>query len=270
MRVHLHTLCWNDAAGLESFFRHYSPWVQRFFIHDDGSDDGSLEILEARPDVTLERLELVHADSWVLSAKHIYDTSWQRSQEEADWIVVTNIDEHLHHPDMAGYLARMFDAGVSAIPALGYQMIDRNPARPGSLLRRDHPFGAPWRNMSKLQIFRPGRIRRTDFAPGRHKVDFDGEVTLPRRDEVVNLHYKYLGLEETFARHRFQAERLGPLDRARGWGHKYHWTRAEYAADFESFARRAVNTSEITDHHAFHAEPRWWRERDCGWALAGV
>lgn len=269
MRVHLHTVCWNEAAGLGSFFRHYSPWVEHFFIHDDGSDDASREILAARPDVTMVPLARHDPASWVLSAKHVYDMSWHRSRDEADWVVVANVDEHLHHPDMAGYLARMFDTGVTVIPALGYQMIDRNPARPGSLLWRDHPFGAPWRNMSKLQIFRPDRIRRSDFAPGRHKVDFEGQIVLPGRDEALNLHYKYLGLEETFARHRLQAERLGPGDLACGWGHKYRWTRAEYVADFENFSRRAVDTRAIADHHAFYAEPRWWRRPDRGWAIIG-
>ena len=49
MRVHLHTVCWNDADRLEFFFRHYEPWVEHFWIHDDGS----LDIIEARPDVTV-------------------------------------------------------------------------------------------------------------------------------------------------------------------------------------------------------------------------
>lgn len=259
MRVHLHTVCWNDAPRLDFFFRHYGPWIDRFFIHDDGSTDGSAERLASRPDVTLRKLERAHPESWVLSAKHIYDTSWQLSRGEADWVVIANIDEHLHHPGMRRYLERMSAQGVTAIPALGFQMIERRTPQADSLLWRDHPHGAPWANMSKLQIFRPDRIASTDYAPGRHRVRFAGEVVLPARDEVLNLHYKYLGLDETFERHRQQAGRLGALDLARRWGHKYLWDRETYEADFEAHAGRAVDISSLTDPHAEHPEPRWWR-----------
>lgn len=259
MRVHLHTVCWNDAARLEFFFRHYEPWVEHFFIHDDGSNDGGLEVLQARPDVSVQRLVRSNEDSWVLSAKKIYDTSWVKSRGTADWVVIANIDELLHHPDMLEYLTRMHRSGVTAVPALGYQMIHRDFPVPGSMLWRDYPLGAPWRQMSKVQIFRPDSIQKTDFSPGRHRVELDGLVVYPERDEAVNLHYKYLGLSEVFTRQTEQAKRLGKLDNHQGWGHKYHWRLDELTKDFERFESTIINILEVEDHHENHSEPRWWR-----------
>ena len=51
MRLHLYALCWNEGRMLPYFFRHYRSLVERFFIFDDGSTDGSLEFLRAQPDV---------------------------------------------------------------------------------------------------------------------------------------------------------------------------------------------------------------------------
>lgn len=261
MRVHLHTVCWNDADDLEFFFRHYEPWVEKFFIHDDGSNDGSLDMLAARKDVVVEPLQRTNDESWVLSAKHIYDTSWRRSKGEADWVIVTNIDEHIRHPDMPGYLRRCAKAGVTAIPALGYQMVSEEIPETGSLLWRDYPMGAPWANMSKMQMFDPNQVGDCVFAPGRHKVAFSGRWVVPDRDEAINLHFKYMGKKEVFLRHQEQNERLGEVDRNRSWGHKYGWDWDEYEADFEMFRAAAVDTKAL-DHHAAHREPRWWRDAE--------
>ena len=261
MRVHLHTLCWNDRGGLDYFFRHYRPWVDRFYILDDGSDDGTREYLGAQPDVVLGRLHHVEPQSWVLSAKHIYDTDWKRSRGEADWVVVANIDEHLHHPDMPAYLQDALRRGVTVIPALGYQMMVDDPP-PDGVLWRDRPMGAPWANMSKAQIFRPDSLSATNFAVGRHLMDPQGTIRLPERDDVANLHYKFLGgIAALHRRHQQQAGRLGPVDRANRWGHEYDWPLAKLETHFAAFRSNLVDTSAV-DHHATHPARRWWRAPD--------
>ena len=57
MRTVLYTLCWNEADMLPFFFNHYDTWVDRYYIHDDGSTDGSLDILHAHPKVEVRRFE---------------------------------------------------------------------------------------------------------------------------------------------------------------------------------------------------------------------
>ncbi len=249
---------------LDFFFRHYEPWVDRFYILDDGSTDGSREYLAARADVELGSVYRVNPESWVASAKHIYDYDWKRSRGEADWVVVTNIDEHQHHPDMHEYLRGLLQQGVTAAPAVGYQMIaDALPAA-DSTLWRDRPMGAPDALVSKLAIFRPDHIAETNFWPGRHQAMLEGNVVYPARDEITNLHYKYLpGLAETHARHQEQALRLGATDRVNGWGHQYAWSIEKLDIDFETYRRALVDTSTI-DHHVSHSEPRWWRSGSFG------
>jgi hypothetical protein len=259
MRVHLHTVSWNERRMLDFFFRHYDPWVDAFFVHDDNSTDGTREILERHPKVTVAPLVRVHADSWVRSEQQIYDQSWKQSVGVADWIVAVNIDEHLYHPDIGGYLAGCATAGITAIPALGYQMVTAHWPNPDSVLWRDYPEGAPSAQMSKIGIFDPNRIAETGFGPGRHQAHLTGEVRLPERDELLNLHYKYLGIDETLARHRELLTGLRETDIRKNWGHKYRWDRETLAADIDRTYRARVNVHAITDHHTSHGKPRWWR-----------
>src|SRR5262245_9842041 len=96
--THLSCLCWNEAPMLPYFFRHYDPLVDRYFVYDDGSTDGSRELLRQHPKVSLRSFES-SGDSFVDSARSFYDTAWQESRGQADWVMLVNIDEHLHHPD---------------------------------------------------------------------------------------------------------------------------------------------------------------------------
>jgi hypothetical protein len=104
--VHLYAVCWNEAHILPFFFRNYEPWVQRFVIFDNGSTDGTQALLSAKPNVELRRFPWFHPDSFVRSQRKLQNTCSRESRGVADWVVVTAIDEHLHHPDIHDFLRR--------------------------------------------------------------------------------------------------------------------------------------------------------------------
>jgi hypothetical protein len=260
MRVDLYTLCWNDIAMLDFFFRHYEPWVDHFFIFDDGSDDGTREYLEKHSKVTVAPLKRSDPESWVLSAKAFYDSCWRASKGVADWVIIANIDEHLYHADMRTYLMKCRAARITAIPALGYQMIVSSFPPPASVLSRDVCQGVPWDRMSKLDIFNPDAVDDIDFAPGRHRAEVRGVLCLPDKDEVLNLHYKYLGFDYVFSRHRLQLTRLLDTDKRNRWGHKYLWDEETLQRDIAEMDRSSINVMDPhLDHHATHPGHRWWR-----------
>lgn len=260
MTIHLHTLCWNDRRMLDYFFRHYEPWVDHFYLLDDGSTDGTREYLDQHPKVSVERLQRVNPGSWILSAQYIYDNVWKQSRGQADWVIVTNIDEHLYHPDMQNYLAHCGATGITAVPALGYQMISEVFPSRDAVLTRDVRHGMPWRQMNKLSIFNPDKIDNTNFAPGRHRAQFSGDVRFPERDEVLNLHFKYMGMDYTSNRHSELLTGLREIDRERGWGHKYAWDEAQLNQDFAAVMNACVDVTDVnTDHQSLHEKGRWWR-----------
>ncbi len=256
--VHLYTICWNDAPMLPYFFRHYDPWVDRYVLYDDGSTDDTLALLAAHPRVTVRRFMRKMPDTFVGSAMILQRTMWQESRGQDAWAVVTTIDEHLWHPDMAAYLARCRAAGVTAIPALGFQMISETFPAPGEMLAETRRMGAPHWMMNKLSIFDPDAIERTNYTGGRHLAVPVGRVVYPEADEVLNLHYKYLDRDRVVIRNKLLNTGLGPRDRAEQAGTEYSWSRQQLDEDWDGFAARAIDYRDASVGWATHPL-RWWR-----------
>lgn len=267
MKVHLYTISWNEADMLGFFFRHYDSWVDRYVVYDNGSTDGTLELLRAHPSVELRRFERTHADSFVLSHTRLQNNVWKESRKTADWVVITAIDEHLHVPGQAmkDYLQDRQRHGVTCIPALGYQMFSREMAGPGERLCETRTLGAPYEAMSKLGLFNPMAVEETNYEVGRHSASPSGRIKLPWRDRLLLLHYKHLGYERAFQRECFLKTGLGPTDLANKWGVQYLQTDAGFKETWQDFERRVEDISR-PDMRPWKNHPgrrpwrsAWWR-----------
>ncbi|MFN8125025.1 MAG: glycosyltransferase family 2 protein [Candidatus Nanopelagicales bacterium] len=259
-QVHLYAQVWNEAALLPAFFRHYDPVVTHYTIFDDGSDDGTLEILAAHPRVAVLSFPRSDPESFVASERVLSNRCWKDSRGQADWVIVTDVDEFLVHPDLPGYLTRAHAAGVTAVPALGFQLIsettwpaDRSPV--------DVETGAAWAQMLKISVFDPDAITDIGYGPGRHEADPVGAVVLPERDEMALLHAKFLGRIESLARQHGLGRRLGDRDRAEGWGVEYQFARSRFDVEFD---RMLAGAGELGAWRAGHDYPLtpWWSARD--------
>ena len=260
MIVHLYTRCWNDAEMLPFFFRHYDTFVQRYIVFDDDSTDGSVEILSSHPKVELRPMP-PYSDpaSRIASGLAVLENCWHECRGLADWVVVTDIDEHLYHRDLPAFLDRCKTAGVTIVPALGYHMVSERFPHSDLLLCRNLTTGAVDPRHSKLNLFSPDHIRATNFAPGRHRADPQGDIVAPPCDELVLLHYKYLGFERTFARHQQYQGRQRAEDLARGWGSHYGLSREQLRQDWNHLSNRLVDiTAANFNPDLSHPRPRWW------------
>jgi hypothetical protein len=263
MVIHLYAQCWNDAWMLPFFFRHYDALVDRYFIHDDGSSDGTWELLQSHPRVEARRFPRSDAQSFVLSEQAFSDACWKESRGQAEWVIVTDIDEHLYHRNWHGYLSGCRKQGVTLVPALGFQMISETLPQPGQVLAKELVMGAPWVKMMKPSIFNPDAITNIRFRTGRHSAEPQGNVRVPPCDEVMLFHYKYLSFAETLHRHGQLRQGLGEADIANGWGHKYSWGEAELRADWDRLAASAIDTSLVRDdpQYRYPIAPWWQRFR---------
>ncbi|KAB1070552.1 glycosyltransferase [Methylobacterium planeticum] len=262
--VHLYTVCWDEADMLGFFFRHYDPFVDRYVVYDDGSTDGSLDLLRAHPKVELRSFARVEAESFVLSHKAMQDEAWKESRGAADWVVVTAIDEHLHlrGRTMRDYLAAQAAQGVTLIPALGFDM--NHPVMPddSGLLVERVTRGRPRIAFNKLSVFRPEALRESGFTAGRHAAEPDGRLRLPARDALMLWHYKHLGFARNAAREAAQAERLGTIDRRNGYGQHYLWGPERLRAFWDEMERESRDLSGAGfDPAAEAARPLWWDAR---------
>ena len=261
-RIHLYTICWNEAQILPFFFRHYESWVDRIYVYDNGSTDESRAILARHPKVKLRDFPWSYPDSFVQSQRAFFDRCWRNSRGRADWVVVTDLDEHLHHPDLMGYLATCRRKGITCIPALGYEMVsDRFPG-PHECLARTITSGAPSRKMNKLRLFDPDALIRTNFTTGCHRAAPKGRVVYPERDELLLLHYKNFGVDYRLTRNKLLLAELRPIDIEKGRGHAYVGSREEVEAIFEKLRATALDVTDpgYRPWDEPEGRPRWWRE----------
>jgi hypothetical protein len=260
--VHLYSMSWNEADLVGFFLRHYEPWVDRFVVYDDGSTDGTVDLLRAHPRVEVRRFVRTFPDSFVASQRHLQNEVWKESRGRADWVVITALDEHLHLPTerMVPFLHRCRALGITYVPALGYQMIADALPPDGTVMCRHLTWGSPCKFMNKLSLFDPGAIAETNFGYGRHDAEPTGRLCLPERDELLLLHYKHVNLQRCHERTKVLRTGLGEVDVANGWGHHYSWSLEELRASWEKYRRTAVDLSR-TDLAPWehHEAKRWWR-----------
>ncbi len=244
------------------FFRHYDSWIDRYFIYDNGSTDGTLEMLQSHPKVELRKFEWTDPESFVSSHQKMQNNSWKESRKEAAWVVMASIDEHLHVPGvgMRDYLERCQKMGVTLLHSMGFQMVSEEFPQKDEMLCQTRTMGCPYGRMSKLCIFNPKAVRKSNFDGGGHEAHPIGELRLPPRDEMLLLHYKNIGFERLFQHHRKLKEGLGSKDRVQQWAKKYDWSQEKFRIDWDLFAQNAVDISgKGFSAVRCHRIRRWWR-----------
>lgn len=260
MIVHLYTFGWNEMRMLGFLFRHYEPWVQKFTFFDDGSTDGTLDLLRAKANVEVRQLAYPFPESLSLSVQALRNQCWKESRGEADWVIVTDVDEHIHHPRLTTYLADCKRRGVTYMPALGFDMVTESFPEPYEHLAQTRTLGAPNANYSKLRIFDPNAIDETNFGVGAHRAAPSGRLVLPKRDELLLLHYKELGTDYVKSRHAGLGPRLRTLDLERRWGNHYFFDDTESAIKRSALTQRLVDIADPAYRPwRDHKQPRWWR-----------
>ena len=260
MTIHLYAMTWNERVMLPFFFRHYDRFVDRYFIFDDGSDDGTVELLKGRGNVEVQPLNYSQPETYLGSQKDFMNSIWKRSRGKSDWVIIADIDEHLYHPRLLSYLSAAKAAGVTMIPSYGFDMVSEEFPAEDELLEVTRTRGAPDQMYNKLRIFDPNAFSEMQFSLGGHMALPQGRIVLPETDEMVLLHYRHLGRENFLKRFRALATRQRAGDLAKGW--LAHW-KAEEERLRKRFAEKLAQTVDAVapDAPASHSEHRWWRAK---------
>lgn len=243
------------------FFRHYNGLVDRFVIYDNGSTDGSLQLLAGD-----ERVAVVHwdvrGDSLLYETFRLTNEFWKQSRGHTNWVVTAEIDEHLHHPQLLAYLDACAQSGITAIQAIGYDMIaDAFPTQDKPLwqavTRGVRAFG-----MDKMAIFDPVAIKETNYEVGRHEACPTGRVVSEPRRQVRLLHYKFLGPEYVAQRNALLSKGIRPGDREHGWGAHWLLSYDEVVAQLRAIDEKAAPLPGLRAEEATGVELAVFDERE--------
>ena len=243
------------------FFRHYDPLVERYVFFDDGSNDGTLDVLRRHPRVEVRRFQRHNADSFVLSSQHLNNHVWKESRGLADWVIISAVDEHLyHHRNLAGYLEYAQRTGITAIPGLGYEMVSVKFPGSGEELTRTRTRGAPEMRWNKLNVFNPNAVEETNYSIGRHQAQPTGKIIYPEIDELLILHYKYVGFDYVRPRHALLATGLGKTDRKNNFAYQFDYSSVMLALKMAKVKWHSVDITKLNEPGKNHPGARWWRQ----------
>lgn len=221
MRIHLYSPCYNEARLIPYFLRHYEPLCERIFVLDGESTDGSREILQRSPKVSIisTQNDLGEDPTWYEERilMKFRNGFYKRSRGKADWILIADIDEILWHPDLAGLLKCYLEEGVTLPKIQGFDMVADGPPQGVGQIYDEIKSGYPEPSYAKRSVFRPELD--IDYEYGCHTCRPKGEVVESAEAEIKLLHYRWLGEDFVVQKYGTRFSRTGEESRRRGWGY---------------------------------------------------
>lgn len=236
--VHVYTVCWNEEKILPFFFRHYGTFASRIFVYDNNSTDGTSDIIDA--------CDIAERISFDTKDRHdnrrlidIKNNAYKRSRGTADYVVVVDADEFLFHPDILSVIAEGKRNGATLFRTIGYNMTAwRFPKGSAPLVAQVHR-GVPSSIYAKTCIFDPRLSINYDL--GAHSCQPDGhDVEYYQGEELLLLHYHYVGVAKTIARHKACRSRL-PEKPVGKVSEQFYWGPLEIFMRFVYYSGKAVD-----------------------------
>lgn len=238
----------NERAIIGFWIRHYAQFCERLHVFDDGSTDGTREMVQSFPGVDLHDLPFTGLDeSALLDLAH----GVVRAQSgKADWCIWADVDEFLHAENIRERLRQLRACGYPFCRTVGFNMTSKPlPTDDGEgQLTAIYRTGIRAPVYSKPIIVNPSA--GIEWSRGKHTIqNADCLPAVPWNDEykpdplrVKLLHYRFLTPEYVRERSARQYERS--TNKATAWScapdykgeHSPEWT-----ASVARFARDVVN-----------------------------
>lgn len=200
------------------FLRHYAAFADEIHVFDDGSTDGTRELVMLHHKAVLHDIPFTGLDERALL--DLAYEAYPASRGKADWVMWPDVDEFIYSPRLVETLEHFKD--YECVRPLGFNMLGPVPVDDGAsqiweLLRT----GIRAEVYSKPIIFRPECTIR--WAPGKHKLEEpkpkrppEEDPTAPNEWRIKLLHYRYMTPEYTRVRSARQYARS--TDKGTAWG----------------------------------------------------
>lgn len=214
MSVWLYCICRDEQRILPYFLRHYTTFVDKLIFYDDGSVDGTPDLIRDCPKADLRKWPFPQG----LMDDHFLDFAneqWKEARGHAYWVIWVDVDEFLYHPRILDVLDGYAKDGVELPLIDGYTMISHSFPTTQGQIYDEIRTGVPDNRWCKPAIFH-GHIQ---WTVGRHGINDRGFN--PKRSAVSDiklLHYRCLGLDYLKQRHARNWSRVPERCRQANYG----------------------------------------------------
>lgn len=236
VRVHVYTVCWNEEQFLPFFLAHYAAFAERIVVYDNYSTDASPEIVRSCPKAELRQFDTGETfDEQALT--QLRNTSYKESVGDADYVIVVDADELLHHPDLSALLETYKRDGVTLPKTVGYDMISWRFPRSSKPLTQSVSLGRRSPDYSKRCIFDPSID--INFRHGSHACKPVGNIVENQDADLQLRHYHYIGLLQCIRKHRRCGARLSRYNREHKLSYQYTWGAVRLSGRFLTYRLNA-------------------------------
>jgi hypothetical protein len=230
-KIDMHVLCWNEEKMIPYFLNHYENLVSRIFVYDNKSNDDSTKLLKKHPKVTIISYDTngeIRDDAYL----QIKNTGWKNSKNNADIVIVCDMDEFLYADDLRSTILEFHNSDYTVVKPTGYDMITSDFSFDYTD-KLTNLVKTGYRNdlFDKFVMFKPNEINEINYRGGCHFAVPSGNVKL-FENKLMLLHYKRLGLKYHLNKMRSYKKRLSDFNRTHKLGYEYDFEEVKHINDF--------------------------------------
>ena len=188
----------NERLMMPFFLRHYEQFADKIIVWDNGSEDGTQDIVRAHP-----KAELREWDTGGIfdEIEHTRLKNEEYKKTGPGWKIVVDVDELLFvRQGLRDFLNHCENSGIQVVTTQGFNMISLTPPEDdGKTLLTDivkEGVSSFW--YDKTAIFK--QEVNINFNHGCHKCNIKEDVRILKEPWVKLLHYRRLGLDQVIQR----------------------------------------------------------------------
>lgn len=232
-------VAYNEATIIPYWVRHYRTFCARVIVYVDQDTTDDTAALARREGAETR----VYPNSTGLddiAFVQFAEAHYPEARGHADWVIWTDADEILYHPQMRRRLLQLRRLGVNYPTVTGFSMMADAPPTTAGQIYDELQRGFSSDAYSKVAIFDPELD--VHWQTGKHKADVRGAtVTDDGSDPIQLLHYRWLGQEYFLERNRRNYARLNALNKSLGHGREiYPQARGDYTPEWYQQQRDAA------------------------------
>lgn len=250
MKIDLYTLCWNEIDILPFVIDYWKRFVNKAYVYDNGSTDGSVEYLRQ-----YDWIEVIPFESDGMNdiiQRDIKNNCWKNYK--ADFVCVCDMDELIFSNDLESELQYMKDNCYNVLGTKWYCLCnDTMPVyTEGKLLHqlcdkfylqdinRTHP------HLGKFMIFDPNKISDMGYSVGCHIANPIPSMKLYVSDKVYTIHIdKGFGEEYFINRRKIMNKRLSQTNRLNGFCFQYGYSEEKSRQEYRDNQAKSFNLNDI-------------------------